>query len=380
MAHRDDREAAHHRADALERELRDAKQELAQLKGAAPAPVAARPSNSKHAFIAAFVLLGVAGTIGGFVRQHQRRQEGRRLLAAFDQGYRVRQAAREEAERMRRMAEEMEARQRARVATEEQATRLTQQMQQAPTQEITWRGTLDSTSLPGLRTGDACTLTGDFSGFDRVARLHALTVRCGLVEVHRSLYAPPRTASGLREGPVAGSAARVYMLSFEDRRSRGIVSVSTKRHEVTLAGGDGEGAITTLFIRDVSEAREGDSIGRPAAQREPAFEGFREESARVSRVSGSAPVRAGDRCAFQLRPVWEYPESCRVAVRCGTTWLYGAGESGYLTCAVREGRAVSALDETPTAHGGDPRLRWEGRRVVVSDFTEAGAWEVTLGL
>ncbi|MFO0628959.1 MAG: hypothetical protein U0325_25515 [Polyangiales bacterium] len=378
MPHRDDIEAAQQRADALERELRDAREQLEGLKGNAPPPPPRRG-------VGVFAVLGIAVMAGGGAMSYlvwqtnaQREREAR---------YRAERAASEarEAERLAEVssAERAAALERIRQREREaEAERLAQQAATVagPTQEISWRGTLESTSLPGLRAGDACVLAGEFSGHDDTTRLHALTLRCGVVEVHRQLYAPARPATGLRGGAVYGSGARVYLFRFDDREANGrSVEVSTMQHALSVSGRLGEGAVTRVFLRDVSEPLLDPSVGRVVAARSPAYAGFREESARVSRATGEAPVRAGDRCVVQVRPVWEFPESCRIAVRCGTTWLYGAGEAGYLTCAVRDAQAVSALDENPTSHGGDPRLRWEGRRVVVSDFTEAGAWEVTLG-
>ncbi len=91
-------------------------------------------------------------------------------------------------------------------------------------------------------------------------------------------------------------------------------------------------------------------------------------------------THVGERCTFEARPVWEYNESCRVALRCGGRMLYGAGEAGYLECAQRAGRPVGALDERISSEGGDPRLTWSGNRVTVSDFGESGAWSLDVGL
>ena len=373
MPHRDDIEAAQQRADALERELRDAKEQLEGLKGNAPPPP---PRRSVGVFVAlgAVVMVGGGGAMSFLAwqssAQHAReaRYEAERAAReALEDARQAEYASRERAEALARLqAREAEAQQTAQAP--------------APTQEVSWRGTLESTSLPGLREGDPCVLTGEFSAQGDTTRLHALTLRCGVVEVHRQIYAPPRAATGLRGGAVYGSGARVYLLSFDDRGADGSsVEVATMRHTLSVSGRLGEGATTRVFLRDVSDPLLGASVGRVVSARAPAYAGFREEAARVSRTTGQAPVREGDRCVVLVRPVWEYPESCRIAVRCGSTWLYGAGEAGYLTCAVRDAQAVSALDENPTSHGGDPRLRWEGNRVVVSDFTEAGAWEVTLG-
>jgi len=378
MPHRDDIEAAQQRADALERELRDAREQLEGLKGNAPPPP---PRKSVGVFVALGAVVLVGGGAMSFLAWQARAQQTREVRFEAERAAREALEDARQAEAAARDREAARARLLAREA-EAEAQRLAQQIAQgpSPTQEVSWRGTLASTSLPGLREGDPCVLAGEFSGQGDTTRLHAVTLRCGVMEVHRQLYAPPRAATGLRGGAVYGSDARVYLFSFDDRDPDGrSVEISTTRHTLALAGRLGEGASTRVFLRDVSDLVPAATVGRVVSARAPAYAGFREEAARVSRTTGQAPVREGDRCVVHVRPVWEYPESCRIAVRCGTTWLYGAGEAGYLTCAVRDAQAVSALDENPTSNGGDPRLRWEGRRVVVSDFTEAGAWEVTLG-
>jgi hypothetical protein len=376
MPHRDDIEAAQQRADALERELRDAKEQLEGLKGNAPPPP---PRKSVGVFVALGAVVMVGGGAMTFLAWQAREQHAREVRFEADRAAREALEDARLAEGARADREAAMARLRAREA---EAAQRAQALSQTPasTHEVTWRGTLDSTSLPGLRTGEPCVLTGEFSGAEAATRLHGLTLRCGAVEVLREIYAPARSATGLRSGAVYGSDARVFLFSFDAAEADGrSVTLSTMRHSLVITGRTGDGASTAVFLRDVSEPRRGEWVGRGVHSRAPAYEGFREESAQVSRVTGQASVRAGARCVVQVRPVWEFPESCRIAVRCGGTWLYGAGEAGYLTCAVRDGQAVSALDENPTSNGGDPRLRWEGRRVVVSDFTEAGAWEVTLG-
>lgn len=380
MAHRNDREAAQQRAAALERDLRDAKQHIAMLDGAA------RPTPRRSPALLVGVLTGVAmvGGAGFFLFSHSTSRDS----AAGDLAHAQVEAARL-AELARHQAEEARALEVARAAEAQAArelaeARAAQERRAGPSQDIEWQGTLDGSSLPGLRAGERCALRGTFFAQDGVSKLSALSLRCGVTEVFRRDYDPPHGASGLRVGGVRGSGAHVYMFSFDDRdaaaRGESTIMLSTKRHELRVAGAGLDPTSTSVFLRDVSEPTEGPSLGRPSQRREPAFAGFVERGARVLRASGDSGVRQGERCTMQVRPVWEYPESCRIALRCGVTWLYGAAETGYLTCGVRNGAAVSALDENMTSHGGDPRLRWEGSRVTVGDFSEAGgAWEVTVG-
>lgn len=124
----------------------------------------------------------------------------------------------------------------------------------ASTHEITWRGSLVSTSLPGLRAGEPCVLTGEFSGVDASARLHGLSLRCGAVEVYRQIYAPPRIAEGLRRGAAHGSDARVLLFSFDDTDGDGRrVTISTMRRSLVITGRNDAGVGTTVSLRDVSD-------------------------------------------------------------------------------------------------------------------------------
>lgn len=292
------------------------------------------------------------------------------------------QSARERELRALQEAEVARAEAQARLAALAEEQRRLAAQTAAVAHEIVWRGTLEGSALPGLRVGEECMLRGSFIDDAGVTKLRALSLRCGVIEVERREYDPPRSATGLREGRVAGSEAKVYLFSFDDVGEGGAaassLAVSTMRHELRVSNGRVETAGTSVFLRDVSEAREGPSLGRAVSTREPAFAEVIDRSVRVAQVRGLEGVSVGDRCEFQVRPVWEFPESCRIALRCNGQWIYGAGEAGYLTCAVARGRAVSALDENPTSNGGDPRLRWTGTRVTVGDFSEhGGAWELS---
>ncbi|MDO9021625.1 MAG: hypothetical protein Q8S73_17000 [Deltaproteobacteria bacterium] len=120
---------------------------------------------------------------------------------------------------------------------------------------------------------------------------------------------------------------------------------------------------------------------RARAAQQPSFAREVEGVGRVTAARGHAPVAAGARCVMLVRPAWESTGNCRVVLRCGTIWLYGwHARRSNLTCEVEDGRPVAALDENATNDGGDPRLNWRGRRVVVSDLTEAGEWSVELAL
>jgi hypothetical protein len=382
MTFRDDREAAHQRADALQRELSEARDKLSRLEGQRPsrAPLAA----------AAIVVAGVVMTLGAgawlFVGS-ARDRDARAQVAARQQQLRQLEALRA-AQDQQREAEAAAAEQREAARLAEINARAAAQAE-VPVERVTWRGVVEASTDGDVAAGSACTVEGGFSRGAMPTIVRSLVVRCGA----RVIYtAPPGEARAnapgvsavLREGPVHGAATHRYLLQFTDAAAgaadRAKLAVVSVHHSAVVTR---EGSVPTrvsIFLRDASDPREGPPlVGHQRAVREPAFAADVERSLRVLSVRGQAPAARGARCEFSVRAVWEYPETCRVALRCGTTWLYGARTSGYLTCEVRDGAAVGALDTNPTSQGGDPRLEWTGSRVTVGDFSESGAWEVVLG-
>ncbi len=81
----------------------------------------------------------------------------------------------------------------------------------------------------------------------------------------------------------------------------------------------------------------------------------------VTTVSGEAPVTEGDRCSVLVLPDPDFPDSvpfnCRVLVSCDGRAIYGTtSTNGYVFCAVRDGRPVSAHDGAGSADSSDPML------------------------
>ena len=73
-------------------------------------------------------------------------------------------------------------------------------------------------------------------------------------------------------------------------------------------------------------------------------------------VEGMPGVLVGARCTVATEPA---DAECRVTVKCGTTLLYDRGFAPVIDGVI--------MDDAPTSSGGDPRLRIEGRSVLVSD-------------
>jgi hypothetical protein len=375
MSFRDDREAAHHRADALEQELKKAQEEVARLR--APKP---RSGRSIPMMIAVVLGVTVAAGAGAVLLLVSRGGEQREAYATY-QLREAEQRARAEAERaaaQAQLAAEAEAEaSRARAAATEAAA-----AQLGPAARIVWQGSVDRAEGLDLAAGTPCTFEGSFASTGRDVAPRGLTISCAGQVIHRAGEEMAGAEVSLREGPVFGGAAHEYMLRYHDERPGRPtkITMSTLGHTAVVWREGDDAMRVTMFVRDVSEPREGAALVRRPHPRAPSFAGALERAARVTAVSGRPSVAVGERCVVTARPVWEFPENCRMAVRCGTTWLYGAREAGYLTCELEGGRPVAALDENTSDHGGDPRVTWRGRRVTVSDFTEAGAWSVDIAL
>lgn len=387
MSFRDDREAAHRRADALQEELDRLKRETA-----------GPPQRQRRGIHRGLLIVLAAGAVAmasgaaawvyfGGVRATEEadkaRAEAMARLREMERQTREAAAAEERARRAAAAAEQSAAEQRA----DELTRRGIAVPPDSPVVVARWPATVVEATGVDLAAGAPCLVDGAFVRVGAFAQARMLTVTCGA----RVLYqrspdrVPTRATVGLREGPVFGAQGHQYLLSFGDETACGeatCATISTTRHEAVLRREGAAAMRVTLFVRDVSDVSEGGALQLPSSRvlRQPAFADVIDRPARVAATRGQAPVARGARCDFAVRPVWEYPESCRIALRCGRTWLYGAGEAGYLTCEVRGGHPVAALDENTTDHGGDPRLTWRGSRVTVSDFTEAGEWSVDLSL
>lgn len=362
MKSRDDRETAHLGAEPNAREL------------GAP-----RPSPGRGWWAAAGVaflaFLGGSALIRKNAQDEARAQAAQRARKAEAQVQEVRaRQALAERERAAEAQQRLEAEAVAQRAAAAEAAR--------PAVDLTWSGHLDEAVGVDVPAGSPCTLEGSFAGPDP-GDFRSLRVQCA----GRVLFGPerPPVASGrLREGPTL-HGGHEYMLSYRAAaRDATQIEVSTLQHRVAVTRGGDAPMRAAVFVRDVSAPREGPALlvgarARMPVQRAPAFAAPVELAMRVRAARGAAPARAGARCEVIARPVWEYPENCRLAIRCGGAWVYGAREAGYLTCALRDGRPVGALDERTTPEGGDPRVTWRDGRIVVSDFTEAGEWRLDLG-
>ncbi|MFO0608786.1 MAG: hypothetical protein U0324_36805 [Polyangiales bacterium] len=378
MTFRDDREAAYQRAESLEQELARTQRELDELRAGKrkASPGRARWVAAGVAFLA---LVGGSGLIWKNAQDEARAQAARHAREAEAQVQAVRarvvMAAREQAvEAQRRLEAEAVAQREAAARAAAEAAR--------PTADLTWSGHLEEAVGVDVPVGSPCTLEGTFAG-PEPRDFRSLRVQCG-GHVLFGPELPPASSGRLREGPTL-AGGHEYLLSYRAAaRDAAQIALSTLQHRVTVTRAGDPPVRAVVFVRDVSAPREGPALldgawAHMMRHRAPAFGAPLEFAMRVRAARGAAPARAGARCEVFARPVWEYEANCRLAIRCGGAWVYGAGEAGYLTCALRDGRPVGALDDRTTPEGGDPRVNWRDGRIVVSDFTEAGEWRLDLG-
>ncbi len=386
MSFRDDREAAHRRADALQAELDQLKQQNATHQRPPPKGSGLR---WVMGVLTATMLLGAGGWFyASLSRVRAERAEAEALVARHRAEERENQRLRAVLDARREAEQRTNAEQAAaRAHAQEMARRGVLVEPGSPVVVARWPATVIEATGIDLAAGTPCTVNGAFVRVGASAQARMLVVDCGARRVYQLASDRMMTTAtvGLREGPVFGTQSHQYLLSFGDEAECAgatCATISTTRHEAVLRREGAEAMRVTLSVRDVSEPHEGSALHLPTSRvvRQPAFADVIDRPARVMATRGQAPVARGARCSFAVRPVWEYPESCRIALRCGTTWLYGAREGGYLTCEVRDGHPIAALDENTTDHGGDPRVTWRGSRVTVSDFTESGEWAVDLSL
>ncbi len=262
--------------------------------------------------------------------------------------------------------------------------------QRLPT-DIAWFGGLVLSETGGrVQAGDPCLVRAEvFPG----PALGEVTVRCGGQVLHRTSdpagSAIQMVDRGLREAPASWSGASVYRLRYVDLGTRtgprSQIELDTVRHLLRVFTEGAEAWSANIFVNDVSFPRWGEPMEmsrRPARRAEMRTLRAR---ARPGALSGPVPesVRSAV-CDLVVRPnTFDSTFNCRFTLRCGGEIIYGAGTTGYSTCAVSGGYPASADDDGPTSENNDPIIsfRWAERRLLVADVNESGArWEVTFEL
>lgn len=411
MGFRDDRDASRARAEALQRELDDALKELGRLqisqleaseeaealrrrvaelektRAAMPQPAGGNRGARSIALLLVVLLVALGGVVA-FLRSSTDHTRARAELEAMNARLQV-ERAREEARR----AEEQ-----ARLA-EEEARRAAAQApvpaEPVPSQtqvsvsvrrriELTWPAKVVR-AQGKLRRGARCAVQARLESTG--ASLDAeVDVTCGDEVLYR--WADP-LGSGMQmrdcsvgetPGPGGTFLHRLTCSDLGARTGRPQMSLDTEAHTAAVWS---EGAPS--FRVELAVSGDGSTPGPPLVFQDGegadavAF-AVVDRAARVTSVTGTAPVARGASCRVRIEPR-AGNQNCRAEVRCGTSVLYGSRASnGFNVCELDGGAFVSVRDDRTTAQGGDPRLTFElaSGRLVVGD--DDPTWEATLTL
>lgn len=415
MGFRDEDDATRARAEALQRELDDALRELGRMqisereataeaetlrgrvaeleKAQALLSPPAKPALPKRpsAGVRPLVMLAVVllAALGGvlFV-QDQKRQEQADAAAArraveMAAIARISEQQREAraAEEQRRAAEVAEPEPEVAAETEESSPAPERPMRHV---EIEWPAKVLRAEGKSLRRGARCTVQASLES-DGAEHLNAsVDVTCGDEVLYRWADS---LGSGMQMrdcnvGETPGSAGVfLHTLTCSDlgaRTGRPQLSLDTEGHSAVVWR---EAAPT--FRVELAVSGDGRAPGPPlGVQNEGAAAAFAPvvRTARVTNVSGSAPVARGAACEVRVEPR-PGNQNCRTVLRCGTAILYGNRSSnGFNACELADGAFVRVRDDHTTAEGGDPRLDFDlaAGRIVVGD--DDPTWEATLQL
>lgn len=115
---------------------------------------------------------------------------------------------------------------------------------------------------------------------------------------------------------------------------------------------------------------------------DPQGPSFRLHARRTS-SDGPGPEVPSAGCELVARPKPAAGHlNCRIRLRCGENFLYGAGNSGFNECAFEDGLVVAANDEGLTRDDTDPimLLRRDEGYVKLEDSTPRGRWHLRFAL
>lgn len=227
--------------------------------------------------------------------------------------------------------------------------------------EARWEAEVISAEGVELAEGTACTIAGNARHL-RFARFRDQRVTLRVTCDGQTIYDWQAAAEGdaTRDCELFEQAQPthrvLYWLRCHDR------GVRSGRPELELDTVDGTARVFrsdgTLDVRlDVARASApvAGRLGR--SFQPPPVVGAVERTAVVAEVMGEG-AREGEACTVTVEPRGTSPSrsgNCRVRVRCGRRFLYGAGTSGWNVCEVDDELApVGARD--PRADDGDPTL------------------------
>lgn len=241
----------------------------------------------------------------------------------------------------------------------------------APPFTVTWKGKVSAAKGVALRPGAACQAEMTAAG----PAVRRLRVACGGESLYDSSAAMSGTSSygsAIIEAPGEHGGHR-YLLVYHD------VGQRTGRTEIQFNSMDsatitGHGAspfeVTARFDA-ISSERTG-----PALFPHSMVAAHQRFTAKVARVEGKAPVKAGQRCvlSFDGVGVKDDGDVCTVELTCGGQAVHDATSYCTVDCA---GRPATYTDEQ---HDARFSLDVASRRVQMSGTPIGGAYSAELSL
>jgi hypothetical protein len=221
--------------------------------------------------------------------------------------------------------------------------------------DATWKARVKTATGIALAPGTPCVVKG---GFDRDAEgktsAGVIAIVCGtkpLYSTEDRFNGMSNTSYGLMEDVGPEPNAHRLLLQWSDkgpRQGRAQASIDTSVGAATVWTEDPTPTKVELTVDELSDKY-------PEALLDHSKDGAAcartEAPARVTEVSGDAPLEAGAACDVTTKSI---NGQCRVRIKCGDVWLYGEGTSGY--ASVENGKA---RDTSPSVADRDPRLEFD---------------------
>jgi hypothetical protein len=225
---------------------------------------------------------------------------------------------------------------------------------------LTWTGTVKQSTGKAPAVGTACTMSAEVTVTeDFQPNKRHVVVACGgtsLYDNSASMRGSSHTEFKLGETPVAGKVSTFdYHLAASDVGTR-----AGERNQMTVSTQDGELIVfreiaptfrVTIKVAKTEPRRE----GKPFWESEiPLFNQVVTVKATMDSSTGTLPF-GGKTCNVVFSPAYR-DHNCRVQVTCGGKLVFGANDSGFEKCFMRDDLPFRIIDEKPTPEDTDPIL------------------------
>jgi hypothetical protein len=209
-----------------------------------------------------------------------------------------------------------------------------------------------------------------------------VVARCGdrvLYDSTLPLEGMSMNDSALGEVPEPGKAGVFrYKLTYSDvgarTGARGQATIDSAEHTAVLFRETVPVYKVTLTLDPLSQIREGAPL---FSSTKAAFDHVVQRRMMVLEADGPAPVKKGASCQLRVAPSYTEDHSCKVTLTCGAKVIFGAGDSGYEDCAVKDGEPAGFTDDQPSRVDHDPRATLDihdAFDMTVSDDSPSGTY------